>query len=248
MTSEIINCEKDALTGFRWCIVNKEGLNAFAAESDADEAVKKARLRLESFIRRKRINPLLQFPGPGYGFSEVTALCSAWQSVFLSAVNVKLRYCGIIPPLIDQNSEQSLYILANSYYSDTESQPLLRDCSMMKGYPVLGLEINGKIYTGTGISNTEALINCVEYEILERKGHLYSGIEILSTNESSYPPMNPFHTNADDALLDYIKMAEKYGSKPKAKNLSEKDFYIYQLYLEDFDARICNETAFIFGE
>lgn len=248
MISKILNCKKDTLTDFWWCTVKKDGWTAFAADPDYDNAVKKASLRVDSFTRRKLLNPLLQLPGPGYGNSKVTALCGAWQAIFLAAVNVKIKHCQIIPPIIKQNKEPALYARIDSVYSDTKQSPLLRDCSMLKGYPVLGLEINNRLFTGTGISDKEALINCFEAEIIERILNINFGIEFLNTEDESYPPMNPFHTSADDALLDYIDMAEKYGVKPRAKNLSIKDFYIYQLCLETFDKRLCDEKNFMFED
>lgn len=245
MFAEEIRQGKDDCTGLFWCTAGREDTAAFAAAQTREQAQHAADERLEAFLRRRDAAPLLRLPGPGYGASRVCALAAAWEAVFHAAVRVKLRCLRVVPPFTAETEEVALFSAAASGYALSGRRALLRDCSMLKRYPVLGLDTGGKIYTGTGTARSEALLNCLESEILEREFGIETGI-VPAREEASYPPSDPFHTEAGDALTDYIAMAERYGARPRAGEFSVPGLYIFQLFPETFDRRMSGENTLVF--
>lgn len=238
---------KDNCTGLCWCMTGREGMTAFAAAEKREKAQRRSEERLEAFLRRMYSAPFLLMPGLGHGADRVSALGAAWESLFHAAVRVKLRYLGIVPPVMRTARGDAFFDETSDAYERAGMKVLFRDCSMMKSYPVLGIDTGGKIYTGSGVTRSEALLNCLEYEILERRFGIKTGIALENAGEASYPPSDPFHIDAETALHDYIAAAQRYGARPRAKDFSTEDLYIYQLYPENIDRRTLDENTLVFS-
>lgn len=233
---------RDGITGFNWCRARLDGISAWSAGREAETALKQALRQLTGGLRCASVMPASGFLGLGWGDTKADALAAAWQDLFLCAIRVKLKRDQLTPPDAEE-LDAALWAEINARYRAAGKTAALKDCGMLKGYPVLALRVDDVLTPGTGTTWRDAVIDCVSRDVRRRLFGEPPGIRANRDEAPSYPAAVRFHGDAADAVGDYLAMARRYDAVVRARDLSLGDLSIFRIFTEKPDPEWYMENA-----
>lgn len=233
---------RDDITGLHWCLARLDGISAWSAGPDAESARSDALRRLAAGLKCASAMPAGGFLGLGWGDTRPDALAAAWQDLFLYAIRVKLKRFPITLPEAAAE-DPGLRSEVRGRYRAAGMNAALVDCSMLKGYPVLALRVDGILTPGAGTTWRAAVLDCVSRDVRRRLFGTSPGIAAHMDDAPSFSAAARFHGDAAEALADYLAMAKRYDAAVRARELSADGLSIFRIFMENPDPEWYAENA-----
>jgi len=233
---------RDGITGLYWCLAGLDGICAWSAGPEAEAALNDALRRLAAGLRCASAMPAGGLLGLGWGDTSADALAAAWQDLFLCAIRVKLKRHSLTLPDAAA-ADPALWSEVKERYRAAGRRAALKDCSMLKGYPVLALCVDGVLTPGTGTTWRATVLDCVSRDVRRRLFGTPPGIAARPDDAPSFYAAARFHEDAAEALDDYLAMAKRYDAAVRARELSVDGLSIFRIFTEDPDPEWYAENA-----
>ncbi|MBO4697699.1 MAG: hypothetical protein J5643_10570 [Lachnospiraceae bacterium] len=223
---------QDEVTGLYWCRARLEGTEAWSADTEAGPALEKTLRKLAAAIHCASLMPENGFPGLGCGSTREDALAAAWQDLFICAMRFKLKSVRLVAP--DAGEEiPGFWEPYRERYLSAGMDVSVKDCGMLKRYPVLALQIDGQLVPGAGTTWKEAVLDCISRDIRRRLFGKPEGIPAYSDDDPSYPASSGFYRSTAEAIGEYLAMAKRYHTVIRAKDISVEGLSVMRVLLDE---------------